>query len=813
MIELAKKYNHLETEQRWKEYWNKEKVYAFDREDTKTPIYSIDSPPPTISGKLHMGHAYGGAQMDFFARYKKFKGYNVLHPFGTDDNGLPTQKLIEKIKGVKATKMKREEFITLCHNTLDNELRDDYIQKFKDIGISVDWSFYYSTIDDESRKISQKSFINIFKQNRIYRMDAPTMWCTNCQTAVAQVDLEDIDKNSMFNDIVFKTEEGKDLIVATTRPELLSSCVALFYNGEDERYKYLKGKEAIVPLFNYKVPILEDPKAEIEKGTGLVMCCTFGDITDVEWQKIHDLPIKESISKDGFLTEAAGKYQGMKVTEARKKIIEDLKENNLLINQKPISHAVKSHERCKEPIEFVKSKQWFLKYLDIKDEMLSWSEQFKWFPDFYKHRYSNWIKGLNWDWCISRQIPFGIPFPLWNCEECGETILATEEMLPVDPLYTKPPILKCPKCNSENIAPEKDVMTTWATSSLTPNLVKEKLKGHKTYDLIKNKPMDLRTQGHDIISFWLFNTLVKSNLEENMIPWNMVYINGWLLGTDGKKMSKSLNNGVEPSEVLEKYGADALRYMSGTCKPGQDLAYPEKELIVGQKTIVKLFNSTKFALIHLKDYSPRKEDLLETQKIDVYLLNRLNETIENVDKHLEEYEYSRALAEINSFFWKDLCDNYIEIVKDRLYNPDRRGEAEKKSAQYTLYRSFIEVIKLYGIYMPFIAEELYHSHFIDFEKEKSVHLLKFPERIDIVKDDLEVSLEILKVIFAIRNYKSGNSLSLKTEIKKIVIKTEKNYIGYIDDLKAVTIASEIETTKALENKNYEHENLEMEIIS
>ncbi len=810
MQELPKKYNHKETEQKWKEYWDKESIYSFDKDDIITPTYIIDSPPPTISGKLHMGHAYSGAQLDFFARYKRQKGFNVLHPFGTDDNGLPTQKLIEKLKNVKAQKMEREEFVDLCINTLKTELRPNYIDNFKSLGMSIDWSFYYTTIDDSCRRISQKSFIDLYNKNRIYRKDAPTMWCTHCQTAVAQVDLEDIDMPSFFNDIIFKTKT-EDLIISTTRPELLSSCVAIFYNGNDERYKHLKGKIATVPLFNYKVPIIEDPKAEIDKGTGLVMCCTFGDATDVEWQKKHNLPIKASISKNGLMTNVAEKYEGLKPIDARKQIIEDLKINNLLIGQKKINHAVNCHERCKKPIEFVKSKQWFLKYLDIKDKMISWADEFTWFPEFYKHRYVNWVQGLNWDWCISRQIHFGIPFPLWFCSDCGEVILAKEEDLPIDPLTKNPPVTSCPKCNSKNIVPEKDVMTTWTTSALTPTIIKEKLKGHKTYELLKDKPMDLRTQGHDIISFWLFNTLVKSKMHYNLTPWNLAYINGFILASDGRKMGKSLGNAIEPTDVFEKYGADALRYMAGTCKPGQDLAYPEKEVIVGQKTMIKLFNSTKFALIHLKDYTPNKIDLDENQKIDIYLLNRLTETIESVKKKLDKYEYSKALQEINTFFWKDLCDYYIEIVKDRLYNPDRRGEKNKKSAQYTLYKAFIEIIKMYSIYMPFITEELYNSYFIDFEKVKSVHLLKYTDTNKYIKDTREISLEILKIISAIRNYKSGNNFSLKQEIKKIVVETNKNYDGYLPDLKAVTISENIETSEKLKSFNYEFEGIKLEI--
>jgi valyl-tRNA synthetase len=412
-----------------------------------------------------MGHAFGDSQQDFIARFKRMQGFNVLNPFGTDNNGLPTLKLVEKEKKVSAKSMSREDFIELCGKTIHEEFIPMFVEDSKRLGISADRKLFYSTIDKKSRKISQQSFIDLYKMGREYRIEAPALWCPTCQTTIAQVELVDEKKETLFNDIVFKVGKEK-LIIATTRPELLSSTVAVFINPKDKRAKKLVGKKAKVPLFDFEVPILADEKADLEKGSGIVMCCTFGDQTDMEWQKQHKLEIKTSIAKDGTMTSLAGKYKGLKIEEARKKIIEDLEKAKLLISQEKISHEVNVCERCGTPIEFVSTNQWFVKYLDLKSKMLKWGKEIKWYPQFMRTRYNNWVKGLKWDWGISRQIPFGIPFPVWYCKQCDEIILADEKQLPVDPLEDKPAIKKCPKCGTKEFIPEKDIMNTWATSAL-----------------------------------------------------------------------------------------------------------------------------------------------------------------------------------------------------------------------------------------------------------------------------------------------------------------------------------------------------------
>ena len=785
-MEIPKDYDFKESEEKWIKYWEKERIYEFDPNDSK-PIYSIDTPPPTVSGKMHIGHASMYSQMDFIARYKRMRGYNLFYPFGTDDNGLPTERLIEKEKNVRSVEMDREEFIKLCLDTL-NEIRPKFIDDWKRIGISCDFNIFYSTIDEHSRRISQRSFIDLYKKDREYRMLAPVIWCPECQTAIAQAELKDHEKEAYFNDIKFKVD-NEDLIISTTRPELLPACVAVFYNPEDNRYKKYKDKKARVPLFNYEVSIFEDNKVDPEKGTGIVMCCTFGDQTDVEWYKAFNLQLRNAITKDGKTTEIAKGYEGLTIKQAREKIIHDLKKNNLLVKQDKIKHIVNVHERCNTEIEIIESYQWFIKYLDLKDEFLKHGKELNWYPEFMRHRYDNWIKGLQWDWCISRQRHFGVPFPVWYCKECGEVKLAEEPELPVDPLIDKPKT-QC-KCGSIEFEPEKDVLDTWATSSLTPQLAVELFKDKKIYSRLF--PMNLRPQAHDIITFWLFNTLVKSRLHYHKNPWRDATISGFVLDPYKEKMSKSRGNIVEPQEVVSKYGSDALRFWAASVKLGDDIPYQEKEIVTGQKTVIKLWNASRLCIQHLQDY--RKEKV-ELEEIDKWLLNKLNIIVKISTDNFQKYEYSRTKAETENFFWNIFCDYYLEIVKDRLYNPDKRGEESKKSAQYTLYNSLLTILKLFSPIMPFITEEIYHLYFKDKENKKSIHLEEWPA-INKLDDNLEVMGSLfIDVVSRVRKFKTENKKTLKESVELTLPSNElKILFPALEDLKAVTNSRAIKEGK------------------
>jgi valyl-tRNA synthetase len=628
----------------------------------------------------------------------------------------------------------------------------------------------------------------------MYRKDAPAMWCPECRTGVAQVEVEDKEIDSFFNDIIFKIGK-EDLKIATTRPELLPACVAIFYHPDDKRYKKYLGKKAKVPLFNFEVPIMEDKRVDMNKGTGIVMCCTFGDQTDMEWQKAYNLPIKLAITEDGKMSSISGKYNNMKIKEARKEIIQDLKNAGLLIKQIPIKHFVNVHERCGTEIEFVKSKQWFVKYLDLKDDLLKWGNELNWFPDFMKHRYENWVKGLQWDWLISNQRYFGIPFPVWYCEKCGEVILANEKQLPVDPLKDKPPVAKCPKCNSEKIIPETDVFNTWFTSSMTPQIVNNLIKDEKVQK--KLFPMSLRPQAHEIISFWLFNTLLKSRLHFGKNPWKDAVISGYVT-MKGEKMSKSKGNSVAPQEVIEKYGADALRYWAASAKLGDDFDYQEKDLVTGKKLVTKLLNASRFIFMNLEDYDGKKPKNLEP--LDKLFLDKLNILVKNSTEYFEKYEYSRVKNDVDNFFWKDFCDNYLELVKKRIYQETGN---KKLSAQYTLYNSLFVILKLFAPIVPFITEKIYQDNFKKKEKIKSIHICEWPkfEKIKektVVKkyEDNELGWDkwnlLLDLISKIRQEKSNAKKPMNAEI---ILTISRNLYSdledVLDDLKSVANAVEI----------------------
>ncbi len=711
---MSERYDPKVEEPKWLAYWEKEKIFAFDPE-AKGQVYSIDTPPPTVSGKMHIGHAFSYAQQDIIARYKKLRGFNIFYPFGTDDNGLPTERLVEKLKNVKGAQMERQAFIKLCEETL-KEIRPLFVADWKRIGMSCDFSLFYSTINAHCQRISQWSFLELRKQGRAYRKEAPALWCPLCATAISQVECRDEEKSSTFNDVVFKVD-NKELIIATTRPELLPACVAVFAHPTDARYKKLFGKKAKVPLFNFEVPILADERADPAKGTGIVMCCTFGDMIDIAWYLAHTLPLKQAIDRNGHMTEIAGKYKGLHVRKARKQILEDLKAAALLKGQKPITHAVKVHERCGTDIEIINSKQWFIKYLDLKEDLLTWGTELNWHPAFMKHRYDNWVKGLQWDWLISRQRFFGVPFPVWYCAKCDEPVFADEKKLPVDPLKDKTPVKACLNCKHDKFHPEKDVLDTWATSSMTPQLAIQLVPEKHRAKLF---PMSLRPQAHEIISFWLFNTLVKSRLHYKKNPWKDVILSGYVTDPLGEKMSKSKGNVVEPQAILAKYSADALRYWAGSSKLGEDIAYQEKELVTGDKFITKFWNAAKFAAMHLKDCDFKKLTKKEpTEAIDQWIQHRLADTIEQATSAFDDYEFARAKSIIERFFWQDFCDNYLELSKHRLYEPKK--PEEKESAQIVIARCLSALVRLTAPFTPFIAEEIYHKYLHANEGFPSVH--------------------------------------------------------------------------------------------
>lgn len=769
-----KQYNFKESEEKLKKFWTQNQVYKFKPSKTKNKIYSVDTPPPYISGKMHIGHAFSYSQQDFIVRYRRMKEGNVFYPFGTDDNGLPTERFIEKLKGVKSKEMGRAEFIKLCIKTLE-EVTPDCVKDFADLGISADYTLKYSTIDEHSQKVSQKSFIELLKKGEAYHKKFPTIWCCECQTAVAQAELEDKELPSKFSTLKFKVKEtGKDLLIATTRPELLGACVTVFVNPKDERAAELKGKTAIVPLFNHEVPILEDESAQLDKGTGLLMVCSYGDKFDVEAINKHGLKPRVIFDKTGKLN--CERYNGLPIKAARKETLKDLAEAGLIAEQKDIKHNVNVHDKCGSEIEFIPTKQWFIKVLDKKEELIKKGKEIVWYPEYMRKRYENWVLGLDWDWNISRNRHFGVPIPVWECEECGEVITPEEKELPIDPLEVKK---FCPKCKKEAKA-EIMVLDTWATSSLTPQITAS-LKNAE--NLIK-VPFSLRPQGHDIIRTWAFYTIVKSLMHEKTIPWKEIMISG-NVSMNGEKMSKSKGNVVDPRIVLDNHGADALRFWAAGSKLGEDLDYQEKDLLNGKKFITKLWNATKFVFIGLQDFDGKKPKKFE--RVDELFLDKLNSLVKTSTESFENYEYSRIKMDVEKFFWQSFCDNYLEIVKNRIYNSE--GD-KKKSAQYALHTSLLTILKLIAPIMPFISEEIYQEYFKKAEKSESIHVSEWPKfSAEKVSDELDILYEVLT---AIRQEKSKAQKSMKAEIILTLEKEKMKKIeDILEDLKAVTCAKEI----------------------
>lgn len=752
-------------EKRWRIFWDKEKIYKFNPR-SKRAIYSIDTPPPYVSAEyLHMGHVMSYTQADFIARFRRQRGFNVFYPFGFDDNGLPTERFIEQKYKLEKSKITKENFVNLC---LKETKRVTKIYKnfWKKIGLSVDWSLSYNTIGTLSQKIAQRSFIELFKKKRIYRKDTPIIWCPKCQTALSQADLEDKEEFSFLNFIKFRLENNKSLVVATTRPELIPACVALFVNPTDKRYKTLIGKQVRVPIFNYKVPILASPEVDKEFGTGILMVCTWGDIEDVNKWKQFKLLTRLIINKDGTLNELAGPYRDLSLIEGREKILIDLAKKKLLEKKEKITHILNVHERCKTPIEFYKAYQWFIKILDVKENLKKQGEKINWYPKFIKIKYDNWIDGLKWDWCISRQRFYGTPFPVWYCSNCQNIILAKEKDLPIDPTKSLPPIQKCPECGDKNFIPEKDVMDTWMTSSLTPLINAHWLE--KKNLMRKIYPMSLRPQGFEIIRTWLFYTVVKSFFHTKTLPWKSVMISGLGLDQKGRKMSKSLGNVIYPEEILKKYPVDALRYWASGATLGRNLKYQETEVKKGHRLMTKIWNAFRFSFSHLKNFDTRSRNFKLTP-LDQWIFSKLQKTIKRCTNYFKNYEYKKAREEIENFFWKDFCDNYLELIKHRLYS--KRENEIKMAIRFTLYRVFLDILKLFAPFLPFLTEEIYQRSFRRLEGIKSIHLTNWPEvKKDLMNERIESGGEILiDLVSAIRKSKSEMNFSLKKEVQRVII--------------------------------------------
>jgi valyl-tRNA synthetase len=754
-------YDPAAVEPRWQDHWVEAGTYAYDGDGTTDPntVYAIDTPPPTVSGDMHMGHLYGHTLQDFVARYQRMRDGQTYFPFGYDDNGIASERLTEQSLGIRHQDFSRREFQEKTREVC-REYEDTFTDVMQSLAMSIDWNQTYKTIEPRVQRVSQLSFLDLYEKGREYRKRAPTIWCPDCETAISQVEMEGDDRDGHFHDIEFELVDGGSLEIATTRPELLPACVAVFVHPDDDENAGLVGRTARIPIFGQEVPVLEDDRVDVDAGTGVVMCCTFGDQTDIEWYQAHDLDLRIAIDESGTMTGLAGEYEGMSTGEAKAAIAEDLKEAGALLDRRPIEHTVNVHERCSVPVEFRITEQWYVEILDRKEEYLEAGEEMDWYPEKMQTRYEHWIEGLEWDWCISRQRDSGIPFPVWYCEDCGEEIVATREQLPVDPIADDPPVDACSECDCETFRPEEDVFDTWATSSLTPLINAgwdwDGDAGEFTMDDPELYPFDLRPQGHDIISFWLFHTVVKCMEHTGEVPFDAVLINGHVLDENRKKMSSSKGNVVLPREVMAEYPVDAIRYWAASSSVGDDFPFNDNELVMGEKLIRKVWNASKL-VDQLAPAAAEEPD--ELAAMDRWLLAKLDDVVETLTDLLDDNSFSKARDQLRSFFWNTFCDNYLEIAKQRL----RSGE--DPSAAYTLTTAHRTFLKLFAPIVPHVTEEVYQARYGDAD---SVHLTEWPEPRG-YDADLAAGETAMAVVSALRGYKSDNKLPLNADLSRVTV--------------------------------------------
>jgi valyl-tRNA synthetase len=745
-------------EKKWKDLWEKNNIYSYNPEvRDREKWFSIDTPPPTVSGKVHLGHAFSYPQQDFIARYKRMLGYNVYYPFGFDDNGLPTERYTEKSLGIKGEKMDPGRFIELCHQEA-SKARESMLQVYVDLGLSANFQDAYTTSSEISTRLSQLMFLDLVEKNKVYRTEAPVIRCPVCLTAISQIEMKDSERNTDFVYVKF----GK-LTIATTRPELIGACVAVMVNPADKRYKNLIGSTTTVPIYSHDVPIIGDESIAMDKGTGAEMLCTFGDQNDMNLWRKYSPGTRIILTENGHLNEKAGFLEGLGIVEARKKIIAELESRGLIEKRERIRHSVNVHERCDTPVEIGISKQWFVKCLDSKEELKEFSEKIIWIPEHMRARLNNWIDGLKWDWCISRQRFLGIPFPVWYCNSCGNTIFARPEELPVDPRFESS-TRSCASCGSTDISPETDVMDTWATSSLTPRLSTEP---YGLFDLLY--PSDIRFQGHDIISFWAFTTILRSKYHYDVIPWKQIYINGIVSDSEGRKMSKSKGNIVDPEFFLGEYGADAVRYWASTVIPGDDAYVREQDFVRGRKIVIKLFNAAK--LVNMLTGSRVVKEFTSYPKfpVNAWIISKLNETVTKYRSYMDDYQVSRARGELDNFFWNTYCDNYLEISKAILKEESSVGTETASEVVNICNFSLIQILILYAPILPFITEELYQSN--PLKQKPSIHIESMPEpsKVDNVTKDVEEVDYIIDLLTRIRALKSSMKLSMNARIESITL--------------------------------------------
>jgi valyl-tRNA synthetase len=792
-------------EAKWTARWEADGTYRFDRRASRDEVFSIDTPPPTVSGSLHVGHVFSYTHTDVIARFQRMRGKSVFYPMGWDDNGLPTERRVQNYYGVRcdpslpyepgfippekpgkqAVSVSRPNFIELC-NRLTAEDEKAFEHLWRHLGLSVDWSRSYATIDRRAQRVSQTAFLRLLERGIAYQLEAPTLWDIDFRTAVAQAELEDREQPGAYHRIRFARPDGAFVEIDTTRPELIPACVALVAHPDDDRYKPLFGTEVVTPLFHVPVPVKAHALADPAKGSGIAMICTFGDLTDVTWWRELSLPVRAVIQPNGAfrpLTWGSAGWESrdtaraqtaydqlanLSAAKARARIVELLRESGDLLGEpRPITHPVKFYEKGDRPLEIVTSRQWFIKTIEFREELLAKGAELQWHPEYMRHRYENWVNGLAGDWCISRQRFFGVPFPVWYPVRADGTVdferrmIPDESRLPIDPSTDAPDGFAPGQRNQPNgFTGDPDIMDTWATSSLTPQVAGGWLEDPDLFARVF--PMDLRPQAHDIIRTWLFDTVLRSTLEHGSLPWKHAGISGWVLDPDRKKMSKSKGNVVTPMALLEEHGSDGVRYWAASGRPGTDTAFDPGQMKVGRRLSIKMLNAAKFALMQAEPRGPIVEPL------DRGMLSGLSALVLESTEQLESYDYARVLEQTERFFWS-FCDDYLELVKGRRYGDfTPQGAASANSAMLVALST---MLRLFAPFLPFVTEEVW-----SWWRPGSVHKASWPTPEEVVApiggrdgDAVEVFAATRSALGEIRRIKAIEKKAVKSVIDRAVL--------------------------------------------